>query len=120
LASKQYFHRGTNVFIPVKKKSLPCACSQQVTELASSRRFCISVASQVLFKGIHTVNQKCGGSRPFGWRVMNRHLFSLDLANNEFLLFGVKKHLACKRYERDTNIKQAVTSCLPGLDTNFF
>jgi hypothetical protein len=91
-----------------------------MAELASPRRFCASLVSQVLFKGIHTVNQNCGCSRPYGWRVMNPHLFSFDLATNEFHLFGVKKHLSSKRYERDTNVKQALTSWLPGLDTDFF
>jgi len=40
---------------------------------------------------------------------------------SDFNLFApLKKHLAGKRFATDADVKQAVTSCLSTLNTNFF
>jgi histone-lysine N-methyltransferase SETMAR len=47
--------------------------------------------------------------------------YSPDIAPSDFYLFGfLKKHLTGKQFATDADMKQAVTSCLQILDTDFF
>jgi hypothetical protein len=52
---------------------------------------------------------------------MDHPPYNSNVTHRDFSLSGpVKKHLAGKQFATDTDMKQAVTSWLQTLDTNFF
>jgi hypothetical protein len=70
--------------------------------------------------GPHTANWICYWLWCYGWEVMDHPPYRPDHVSNDFYIFGpLKNHLPGKQSKADNNMKQAVTSSLQMLDTNF-
>ena len=68
-----------------------------------------------------TAKRICDSLRCCGWEIMDHRPDSPDVLSNDIHLFGpFYKRLADKRFATDADVKQAVTSWLHTLDTNFF
>jgi hypothetical protein len=67
-----------------------------------------------------TANRTCESLRFCGWEKGDHRSHSPDVQSSDFHLFGqLKKRLADERLATDADVKQAVTSWLQTLDTNF-
>ena len=70
---------------------------------------------------LHAASLTCDPLQRYAWQVTNHTFRDRDLAPRDFHPFGpCKKHLAGKRFTKDADMKQVVTSWLQTLDTHFF
>jgi len=90
--------------------------------------YCKLLASQVLLMGYkemeiaghQTAKWNCDWLQYNSWEVMAHPHYNPDLISSDFHLSeSYQKHVGGKLFATDANTKQAVTSKLQTLDTNF-
>lgn len=90
---------------------------------------CKLLGSQVLLKGSkqmevighHAASWTCGWLQCNSWIITDNAPNNPNLLSIDFYLFGsLKKHLAGEQFATYANIKQAITSRLKTLDSDFF
>lgn len=68
-----------------------------------------SFATAVKYARPHAANATKARLDPFGWGILNRLVYSPDLAPSDFYLFTFPKtHMGGKKFQTDEEVKQAV------------
>lgn len=89
--------------------------------LVSRRHLLKTARHQVKITGLHTAVRTCCLIRWQGYEITDCPLYRTDFAPSALFDFGpVTRHLAGKWFSAEENVKQAATSCLQAIYTDFF
>lgn len=110
--------------IPTQKKSVSRACSPEVTSCFTWTSVANVLPATCFLMGLN-MWKPLGPALPtwpvvnHGWETIDHRPYSPDLAPPRFTFRPLTKHLAGNWFSADAEVKQAVPSRLPTLDTDF-